>query len=88
MWIYIKDSDESSGSKLQKIIGRIKMKKVEFAYPSRPDNLVLREFSLDVKPGMSIGLVGKSGCGKSTVIGLIQSSTMQSEGRSKWMELT
>ncbi|KAF4390043.1 hypothetical protein F8388_002985 [Cannabis sativa] len=66
------DSDESSGSKLEKVMGRIEMKKVEFAYPSRPDILVLREFSLDVKPGTSIGLVGKSGCGKSTVIGLTQ----------------
>ena len=48
------------------------MKKVDFAYPSRPETLVLRQFCLEVKPGTSIGLVGKSGCGKSTVIGLIQ----------------
>lgn len=33
---------------------------------------MLRQFTLEVKPGTSIGLVGKSGCGKSTVIGLIQ----------------
>lgn len=48
------------------------MKRVDFAYPSRPDSLVLREFCLEVKAGTSIGLVGKSGCGKSTVIALIQ----------------
>lgn len=48
------------------------MKKVDFAYPSRPETLVLRQFTLEVKPGTSIGLVGKSGCGKSTVVGLIQ----------------
>lgn len=52
--------------------GGIEMKKVDFAYPSRPNSLVLREFSLEVKAGTSIGLVGKSGCGKSTVIALIQ----------------
>lgn len=52
--------------------GRIEMKKVDFSYPSRPDRLVLHEFSLEVKAGTSIGLVGKSGCGKSTVIALIQ----------------
>ncbi|PON45161.1 ABC transporter [Parasponia andersonii] len=66
------DSKGNSGTKLEKIVGRIEMKKVDFAYPSRPDTLVLRQFSLEVKPGTSIGLVGKSGCGKSTVIGLIQ----------------
>ncbi|GKV06704.1 hypothetical protein SLEP1_g18558 [Rubroshorea leprosula] len=62
----------SNGRKLEKITGRIEIRKVDFSYPSRPDTLVLRHFSLEVKPGTSIGLVGKSGCGKSTVIGLIQ----------------
>lgn len=57
---------------MERIKGRIELKKVDFAYPSRPQTLVLREFSLDVKAGTSIGLVGSSGCGKSTVIGLIQ----------------
>ncbi|XP_031249243.1 putative ABC transporter B family member 8 [Pistacia vera] len=62
----------SSGSKLEKMAGKIEMKRVDFAYPNRPENLVLRQFSLEVKPGTSVGLVGRSGCGKSTVIGLIQ----------------
>lgn len=48
------------------------MRRVDFAYPSRPDTMVLRQFSMEVKPGTSVGLVGKSGCGKSTVIGLVQ----------------
>lgn len=56
---------------MEKIRGDIEMKKVDFWYPSRPNNMVLRQFSLEVKSGMSVGLVGKSGCGKSTVIGLI-----------------
>ncbi|XP_068643273.1 putative ABC transporter B family member 8 [Aristolochia californica] len=60
------------GTRLEKISGRIELKKVDFRYPSRPQNLILREFCLDVKAGTSIGLVGRSGCGKSTVIGLIQ----------------
>lgn len=64
--------DESSKSKLQRIQGKIEIKRADFSYPSRPQCLVLREFSLDVKAGSSVGLVGMSGCGKSTVIGLIQ----------------
>ncbi|KAF2285192.1 hypothetical protein GH714_038995 [Hevea brasiliensis] len=62
----------SAGTELEKIRGWIEMKKVDFAYPRRPETLVLHQFSLEVKPGTSVGLVGKSGCGKSTVIGLIQ----------------
>ncbi|XP_010915424.3 putative ABC transporter B family member 8 [Elaeis guineensis] len=62
----------NGGTKLQRIQGKIELKKVDFAYPTRPQCLVLREFSLEVKAGSSIGLVGRSGCGKSTIIGLIQ----------------
>ncbi|KAI4350799.1 hypothetical protein L6164_005214 [Bauhinia variegata] len=67
-----KGGDGSSGLKLEKISGKIELKNVDFAYPSRSENLILRKFSLEVKAGSSIGLVGKSGCGKSTVIALIQ----------------
>ncbi|KAM3340523.1 putative ABC transporter B family member 8 [Capsicum galapagoense] len=69
----IQGSDEAKNSSIRtKMTGRIEMKKVDFTYPGRPDRLVLHEFSLEVKAGTSIGLVGKSGCGKSTVIALIQ----------------
>ena len=33
---------------------------------------VLKEFSLTVKSGKTVALVGESGCGKSTVVKLIQ----------------
>ncbi|KAL1531163.1 ATP-binding cassette, sub-B (MDR TAP), member 8 [Salvia divinorum] len=55
-----------------KMTGNIELKRVDFTYPSRPETQVLRDFSLKVKAGTSVGLVGKSGCGKSTVIALIQ----------------
>jgi ATP-binding cassette subfamily B (MDR/TAP) protein 1 len=60
------------GDPKSKIQGIIEFKKVDFAYPTRPECLILQDFSLDVKAGTSIGLVGRSGCGKSTIIGLIQ----------------
>ncbi|KAK1290130.1 putative ABC transporter B family member 8 [Acorus calamus] len=59
-------------SKGQRILGKIELKSVSFAYPCRPECPVLRGFSLEVKAGASVGLVGGSGCGKSTVIALIQ----------------
>ncbi|CAN6241764.1 unnamed protein product [Urochloa humidicola] len=55
-----------------KIQGRIEFKRVYFTYPTRPQCVILQDFSFDVKAGSSVGIVGKSGCGKSTIIGLIQ----------------
>ncbi|XP_054814748.1 putative ABC transporter B family member 8 [Prosopis cineraria] len=67
-----KAGDGASGCKLEKMGGNIMMKNVDFAYPTRREAPILRQFCLEVKAGTSIGLVGKSGCGKSTVIALIQ----------------
>ena len=44
---------------------------IEFSYPSRPDNLVLKDISLTLEPGKTIALVGPSGSGKSTIASLI-----------------
>lgn len=66
------NDDSSSGTKLEKMNGKIEIKKVDFSYPSRQEIPILRQFSLEVKPGTSVGLVGRSGCGKSTVIALLQ----------------
>ncbi len=56
---------------LPKAKGAIRFDHVAFAYPTAPDHLVLRDFSLDVRPGETIALVGPSGAGKSTVFHLL-----------------
>ncbi|KAI1390393.1 P-loop containing nucleoside triphosphate hydrolase protein [Hypoxylon trugodes] len=45
---------------------------VHFAYPSRPDQPILKGLSFTIQPGQFVGLVGPSGAGKSTIMGLIQ----------------
>jgi ATP-binding cassette, subfamily B, bacterial len=44
---------------------------VTFAYPSRPDEPVLRSLDFQVRPGETVALVGPSGAGKSTIFQLI-----------------
>lgn len=52
--------------------GEIRFENVTFAYPSRPDQIVLRDFNLTLKPGQTVALVGSSGSGKSTVASLLE----------------
>ncbi|KAL8928734.1 MAG: hypothetical protein Q9208_001512 [Pyrenodesmia sp. 3 TL-2023] len=58
----------------------IEMSGVNFAYPERPDTLVLKDLDISVQPGQFCALVGPSGAGKSTIISLLESFFMPSAG--------
>lgn len=66
------ERNNGSGVELESITGQVELRNVDFAYPSRPENLVLDNFSLVVPAGKTIALVGSSGSGKSTVVSLIE----------------
>jgi ATP-binding cassette subfamily B (MDR/TAP) protein 1 len=66
------DAESSDGKTVDKVKGRIEFKNTHFRYPTRPAVRVLRDFSLTIEPGTHVALVGASGCGKSTVIQLIE----------------
>lgn len=50
----------------------VEFDKVQFHYPSRPDQPALQDFSLRLAPGETVALVGASGAGKTTVFQLLQ----------------
>lgn len=54
-----------------KVTGRIELQDVLFAYPSRPNIQVCKNYSLTINAGESVALVGPSGVGKSTIINLL-----------------
>lgn len=56
----------------ENINGSVELKDVYFSYPARPKERIFSGFSLTIPKGKSLGLVGRSGSGKSTVISLIQ----------------
>lgn len=49
----------------------IRMQGICFAYPTAPDKNVLQDFDLHIPANTSVGIVGKSGAGKSTVMDLL-----------------
>ena len=61
--------------------GAVTLDQVEFAYPGRPQTLVLRGLDLEVRPGERVALVGPSGAGKSTLFGLLLRFYDPSSGR-------
>ncbi|EUB55651.1 Multidrug resistance protein [Echinococcus granulosus] len=52
--------------------GSVSFNNVHFRYPTRKKIKVLQGFTYAVKAGTSVALVGQSGCGKSTVLQLVQ----------------
>ncbi|KAJ9551429.1 hypothetical protein OSB04_015474 [Centaurea solstitialis] len=66
------EPDDLDGRKPETVTGRVELRNVCFAYPARPDVLIFNGFSIDIEAGKSTALVGQSGSGKSTVIGLIE----------------
>ena len=70
----IDPSEKANEGKISpdKLKGKIELKNVTFAYPTRPDQPILRNISLTIEAGQSSALVGYSGCGKSTIIQLIE----------------
>ncbi|KAI9093399.1 hypothetical protein K1719_027413 [Acacia pycnantha] len=55
-----------------KIRGEVELKGIFFAYPTRPEQMIFRSLCLKVEAGKTVALVGQSGCGKSTIIALIE----------------
>lgn len=67
------DSTTSDGKRLEsEFEANIELKGVHFRYPTRSDVPILKGLNLNIANGEIIALVGASGCGKSTIIQLIQ----------------
>ncbi|KAI8098769.1 P-loop containing nucleoside triphosphate hydrolase protein [Halteromyces radiatus] len=61
------------GAEPKNVDGDVKFQGVAFSYPSRPDTCIFNgDFNLHAKSNQTVALVGHSGNGKSTVIGMLQ----------------
>ncbi|ULT80912.1 hypothetical protein L3Y34_011051 [Caenorhabditis briggsae] len=74
---------KETGRRPEKINGKLNFDNIEFTYPTRPDVKILKGVSFEVNPGETVALVGHSGCGKSTSIGLLMRFYNQCAGTIK-----
>lgn len=66
------DSSSDEGQRLDKVEGEIRLENIKMIYPSRPEVTVMDDVSLVIPAGKTTALVGASGSGKSTIIGLVE----------------
>lgn len=57
------------GSSLKR--GKVEFRNVSFAYPDANEEQVLTGINLTIQPGETVGILGATGCGKSTLVNLI-----------------
>ena len=69
---YLIDSSSHHGLKPKTTMGEVVFENVTFAYPTRPKNMIFNGLNLKIESGKTVALVGPSGGGKSTTIGLIE----------------
>ncbi|KAF9672949.1 hypothetical protein SADUNF_Sadunf11G0097500 [Salix dunnii] len=75
------DLEHKKGKALSYVRGEIDFQDIHFSYPSRPDTPILRGLNLRIPAVKTVGLVGGSGSGKSTVISLLQRFYEPNEGQ-------
>jgi ABC-type multidrug transport system fused ATPase/permease subunit len=66
------DSDANKATSLSSTVAHIEFKNVAFSYPTRPKKTIFFDFNLAIEQGETVALVGPSGEGKSTTVGLIE----------------
>ena len=55
--------------KLKDVQGRVTFDKVDFGY--NPDKIIIKDFSVDIKSGQRVAIVGPTGAGKTTMVKLL-----------------
>ena len=61
--------EPADATALTDVEGRVDLERVAFSY--RPDQKLIEDLNLAVKPGERVAIVGPTGCGKTTVINLL-----------------
>ncbi|MCD7729901.1 MAG: ABC transporter ATP-binding protein/permease [Oscillospiraceae bacterium] len=64
--------DESSKTeRIENVRGEVEFRNVKFSYPNAPEKEIIHNFSVKVKPGQKVAIVGPTGAGKTTMVNLL-----------------
>ena len=65
------NDDSASQKELTVKEGRVEFRHVSFRYYKHSEDSVLEDISLTIEPGSIVGIIGSTGCGKSTLVSMI-----------------
>ncbi|XP_057857949.2 ABC transporter B family member 19-like [Cryptomeria japonica] len=74
------EPEDPEAFNVEHLKGDIEFRNVTFCYPNRPQFIVFENLDLKLEAGKSLALVGSSGCGKSSIIALIERFYDPTEG--------
>ena len=66
---YEEETHENKPALPDSIQGEIEFRHVDFGY--RSDNVFIKDFNMNIKPGMKVAIVGPTGAGKTTIVNLL-----------------
>ncbi|KAI9837523.1 MAG: GTPase-activating protein [Sarea resinae] len=66
------DPSNEVGNTIENVEGTVELRHIRHIYPSRPEVVVMEDVNLIVPAGKTTALVGASGSGKSTIVGLVE----------------
>ena len=66
------DPTNDAGNRIEHVDGHIELRGIKHIYPSRAEVVVMEDVNLDIPAGKTTALVGASGSGKSTIVGLVE----------------
>jgi ATP-binding cassette subfamily B protein len=75
------DPTKQALMQMPRIQGHIRLENVTFRYPTRADKNALQNVNLEILPGQTVALVGRSGAGKSTFANMLLRLYQPNEGR-------
>ena len=65
------DSEAEKTQKIDSVRGEVEFRHVQFAYPDKPEEIIIKDFTAHVRPGQKVAIVGPNGAGKTTLVNLL-----------------
>ena len=65
------EDESGKEQKIHSVRGEVEFCHVKFAYPDKPDETIIHDFSAHIMPGQKVAICGPTGAGKTTLVNLL-----------------